>query len=96
MDWPGGAPGNHPLLLGDLSDTTDALTRWIWHDPQARAFIKGKPDPWGMTVNSNYKNVGMPFSIYPLLDQALSTSFQPIRAWTLWPVSCRSPSSPVP
>jgi hypothetical protein len=27
--WPGGAPGNHPLLLGDLSDTTLALTRWI-------------------------------------------------------------------
>ena len=67
--WPGGAPGNHPLLLGDLSDTTEALTRWIWHDPQARAFIKGTPDPWGMKVNANYKNVGMPFSNYPLLDQ---------------------------
>ncbi len=76
--WPGGAPGNHPLLLGDLSDTTTALTRWIWHDPQARAFIKGKPDPWGMTVNANYKNVPMPFANYPSLDQALSNSFQPI------------------
>jgi hypothetical protein len=76
--WPGGAPGNHPLLLGDLSDTTSALTRWIWHDPQARAFIQGKPDPWGMTVNDHYENVKMPFSNYPLLDQALSNSFQPI------------------
>ena len=22
VHWPSGAPGNHPLLLGDLSDTT--------------------------------------------------------------------------
>ena len=79
VDWPGGAPGNHPLLLGDLSDTTSALTRWIWHDPQARAFLKGTADPWGMTVNSNYKNVAMPFSSYPLLDELLSNSFQPIQ-----------------
>jgi hypothetical protein len=79
VDWPGGAPGNHPLLLADLSDTTTALTAWIWHDPQARAFLKGKPDPWGMTVNSNYKKIGMPFSSFPLLDEALSNTFQPIQ-----------------
>ena len=75
--WPGGAPGNHPLLLGDLSDTTSALTRWIWHDPQARAFIKGKPDPWGMKVNANYKNVRLPFASYPLLDQVSPTASSP-------------------
>jgi len=79
VDWPGGAPGNHPLLLGDLSDTTSALTRWIWHDPQARAFLKGTPDPWGMKVNTNYKNVAMPFASYPLLDELLSNTFQPIQ-----------------
>jgi hypothetical protein len=78
VSWPGGAPGNHPLLLGDPSDSTQALTRWIWHDPQARAFLKGKPDPWGMTVNSTYKNVQMPFTNYPLLDQSVSDSFAPI------------------
>jgi hypothetical protein len=76
--WPGGAPGNHPLLLGDPSDATQALTRWLWHDPQARAFLKGKADPWGMTVNSAYKNVQMPFDNYPLLDQHISDSFAPI------------------
>jgi len=79
VDWPGGAPGNHPLLLGDLSDTTEALTRWIQHDPEARSFLEGKPDPWGMTVNSNYKNVDLPFASYPLLDQLLSNTFQPIQ-----------------
>jgi hypothetical protein len=79
VDWPGGAPGNHPLLLGDLSDTTTALTRWILHDPEARAFLAGKPDPWGMTVNSNYRNVALPFASFPLLDEQLSNSFQPIQ-----------------
>ena len=79
IDWPGGSPGNHPLLLGDLSDTTLALTRWIWHDPAARAFLQGKPDPWGMTVNSNYRKVAMPFAAFPLLDESQSTSFQPIQ-----------------
>jgi hypothetical protein len=78
VDWPGGAPGNHPLLLGDLSDSTVALTRWLWHDRAARAFLQGKPDPWGMTVNSNYKRIAMPFASYPLLDQQLSNTFQPI------------------
>jgi hypothetical protein len=79
VDWPGGAPGNHVLLLGDLSDTTEALTRWIMSDPDARAFLKGKPDPWGMTVNANYKNMPMPFSSYPLLDQNLTSTFAPIQ-----------------
>jgi hypothetical protein len=78
VDWPGGAPGNHPLLLGDLSDTTLALTRWIWHDAAARSFLQGKPDPWGMTVNRHYKNVPMPFANFPLLDQDLANTFQPI------------------
>jgi hypothetical protein len=79
VDWPSGAPGNHVLILGDLSDTTEALTRWIRHDPDARAFLGGKPDPWGMTVNSHYKDLALPFSSYPLLDEAMSNTFQPIQ-----------------
>ena len=79
VDWPGGAPGNHPLLLGDLSDTTLALTRWIQADPKARAFLNGKPDQWGMTVNANYKGVAMPFASYPLLDPLMSETFEPIQ-----------------
>lgn len=79
IDWPGGAPGNHPLLLGDLSDTTLALTRWIAADPKARAFLQGKPDPWGMTVNDNYKGVALPFASFPLLDPLMSETFEPIQ-----------------
>jgi ABC-type phosphate transport system substrate-binding protein len=78
VQWPSGSPGNHPLLLGDISDSTTALTRWIWHDKAARAFLKGKPDPWGMTVNRNYRKVPMPFDNFPLLDQDMSTTYAPI------------------
>ena len=79
VQWPSGAPGNRPLLLGDLSDTTVALTRWIAADPDAAAFIAGEPDPYGMTINTNYKKVALPFASYPLLDDQLSTTFQPIQ-----------------
>ena len=79
VNWPGGAPGNHPLLLGDLSDTTLALTRWIEADKDARQFLAGRPDPWGMTVNNNYKNVPLPFASFPLLDPLMSSTFEPIQ-----------------
>ena len=79
VDWPDGTPGNHVLLLGDLSDSTGALTSWIESNHAARAFLKGTPDPWGMTVNANYKNIAMPFSTFPLLDQEASSSFAPIQ-----------------
>ena len=77
--WPGGAPGNHPLILGDLSDTTLALTSWLKSDKDARDFIAGKPDPWGMTVNANYKDVSLPFSSFPLLDQLMSETYAPVQ-----------------
>ena len=72
-------PGNHVLLLGDLSDTTYALTRWIASDPEARAFIAGKPDQWGMRINQKYKNVELPFSTFPLLDKWQSDNYEPIQ-----------------
>ncbi|MGZ4450206.1 MAG: hypothetical protein ACXVW4_10465 [Nocardioides sp.] len=79
IDWPGGAPGNHPLLLGDLSDTTLALTRWLAADKDASAFLDGTPDPWGMTVNANYAKVPLPFASFPLLDPLLSQTFEPVQ-----------------
>ncbi|MET0523242.1 MAG: hypothetical protein ABWZ91_00450 [Nocardioides sp.] len=79
VNWPGGAPGNHPLLLGDLSDTTLALTRWLAADKDARDFIKGKADPWGMTVNANYKKVPLPFASFPLLDAQMTETYAPIQ-----------------
>jgi hypothetical protein len=79
VDWPDGSPGNHPLLLADISDTTLALTRWIEADPAARAFIAGKADPWGMHVNSHYKKIALPFDTFAVLDRAQSDFFAPVQ-----------------
>lgn len=47
-------------LSSASSDLTWALTSWIDADPEARAWLDGTPDPWGMTVNANYLKVGLP------------------------------------
>jgi hypothetical protein len=50
-----------------------ALTSYIINDPEARAWLAGAPDPWGMRVNPNYaigaNEISLPTSSWPLLDQ---------------------------
>ena len=60
------------LTLNTNSDVMYALTSYINSDPEARAWLNGTPDPWGMTVNPNYKNVALPTNSLSLLD-----SFEP-------------------
>jgi hypothetical protein len=50
------------------SDVIHALTSYITADPEARAWLDGKPDPWGMVVNPNYKGISLPVDSWPLLD----------------------------
>jgi hypothetical protein len=50
------------------TDTMWALTSYINADPEARAWLNGQPDPWGMVVNSNYKGIQLPLTQWPLLD----------------------------
>jgi hypothetical protein len=54
-----------PTVLAGDSDMTNELTRWIESDPDAAAFMAGRPDPWGMHVNTFYKGEALP------LDQFL-------------------------
>ncbi|WP_236788882.1 hypothetical protein [Amycolatopsis sp. GM8] len=49
-------------------DETAVLWSWINADPDARAFLDGKPDPWGMTVNPKYKGLALPVSNFPKAD----------------------------
>ena len=56
------------LTLSTQSDVVYAMTSYINADPEARAWLNGTPDPWGMTVNSNYKGIQLPVNIWPLLD----------------------------
>lgn len=63
--------------LSSDSDVMYALTSYIYADPDARAFLNGTPDPWGMVVNPNYNlappspataQYSLPTNSWPLLD----------------------------
>ena len=56
------------LSISADSDVTYALTSYINSDPDARAWLNGEPDPWGMVVNPNYKGIDLPIDSWPLLD----------------------------
>lgn len=85
-DFESGTMGaDFPVVVGDNSDMTYELTRWIAADPRAEAFLRGHPDPWGMHVNPCYmqkrsKQCGgaQPYPISSFLnnspDQTLKTS----------------------
>ncbi|WP_329135805.1 hypothetical protein OG552_22855 [Streptomyces sp. NBC_01476] len=36
------------------SDTAAQLWRWLRSDPDARSFLSGAADPWGMRINANF------------------------------------------
>ena len=54
------------------SDVIRALTSYINADPEARAWLDGKPDPWGTVVNPSYKGIALPVDGWPQLDAFIS------------------------
>lgn len=51
----GNDPGSSQIegiaLPQSSGDFTAELWRWLRSDPDAKSFLAGKPDPWGMTIN---------------------------------------------
>jgi len=78
------------LSLSSDSDVMYALTSYINADPAARAWLNGKPDPWGMVVNPNYKHISLPTASWPLLD-----SFEPPKMYASGTNDCLY-NNPVP
>jgi len=62
------------LSLSNSSDVIQALTSYIAADPEAMAFVAGKPDPWGMRVNPAYRGLSLPTDQIPLLDTFVPSS----------------------
>lgn len=56
------------FAMSSDSDVMTALTSYINADPDARAWLDGKPDPWGMVVNPYYKKIALPVTAWPQLD----------------------------
>lgn len=62
------------ISLSEASDVLTTLTDYLDSDPDARAFIEGKPDPWGMKVNPAYRDIDLPRDEWPLLDTYVPTT----------------------
>jgi hypothetical protein len=58
--------------ISSSSDVISALTSYINADPEARAWLNGAPDPWGMVVNPAYRDIQLPVDTWPLLDKTES------------------------
>jgi len=43
-----------PIVEEPAADATSELWRWILADPEAKAWLDGKSDQWGMQVNPHY------------------------------------------
>ena len=61
-----------PIVAEGNSDLTYELTRWVESDPDARSFLQGMADPWGMHVNRYYETS----QTYPITQfQAVDPGF---------------------
>jgi hypothetical protein len=66
------APAATLFSIFSQSDVLSALTSYVNADPEARAWLNGQPDPWGMVVNPAYKDIKLPVASWPLLDKSTS------------------------
>ena len=88
---PGVPPTLFPVAAAALSyisadsDVISALTSYINDDPEARSWLDGRPDPWGMVVNPAYRGISLPVNSWPLLDTHQTTSANPCLAATPTP-----------
>jgi hypothetical protein len=62
-------------LISADSDIVFALTSYINDDPEARAWLNGQEDPWGMEVNPAYQGISLPVTSWPLNDTHIATAF---------------------
>lgn len=63
----------HVLTTADASDSARMLWEYIWSDKDARAFLNGKADPWGTTLNTAYAATQFPRSDFPREDNQCRT-----------------------
>ncbi len=68
------------VTISSDSDVMWALTSYINSDPEARSFLEGTPDPWGMTVNPAYREIPLPTAAWPLLDSFVPQFTEPANA----------------
>jgi hypothetical protein len=61
-------PASTLYTMSSDSDVMKAITSYIQADPDARKWLDGEVDPWGMQVNPTYKKIGLPVVNWPQSD----------------------------
>jgi hypothetical protein len=61
-------PSSVLYSMSSDSDVMLALTSYINADPDARKWLDGVADPWGMKVNPSYKGMALPVVSWPQQD----------------------------
>ncbi|GLW93899.1 hypothetical protein [Actinokineospora globicatena] len=56
------------LLSSVDMDATESLWEWLLGDAEAKAWLSGTPDQWGMKVNKNYLALALPAQNFPKAD----------------------------
>lgn len=64
----GGPQAAELFSLSSDSDVVYALTSYLQQDRDARSFLDGTPDPWGMVVNPSYARIALPVRAWPQKD----------------------------
>ncbi len=78
------------LNLSSGSDAVGAMTAYVNADKEARAWLDGAADPWGMKVNPNYKAITLPVDQWELRD-----TFEPLSYYKPGTNDCLA-AAPVP
>ncbi|MEU8567718.1 hypothetical protein AB0C51_04995 [Streptomyces pathocidini] len=60
-DWVSvSGPTPESLIVSiENSDVNRLVWHWLQSDDEAKAFLSGSPDPWGMKINPNYQELGL-------------------------------------
>ncbi|MCZ9342459.1 hypothetical protein NGM37_32345, partial [Streptomyces sp. TRM76130] len=59
------------MVTAENSDSARMLWKYIMADPDAKAFLQGEEDPWGMRLNPKYSEAGViadGLDYYPMTD----------------------------
>lgn len=70
----------YPTVPSGNSDLTYEVTRWIASSADARTFMSGTKDPYGMRVNDNYKGTTYPTDTFLNMDSFVNfaNGYQPV------------------
>ena len=63
-----GLPASTLYAMSSDSDVMQAVTSYINADPDARKWLDGEADPWGMVVNPSYEKIALPVNSWPQSD----------------------------